>query len=102
MRELAAQGSPEAILAALPEPLRSTLQGAEDIPDVFARMESTAADTAGKVLHSGAPAISRAFAYLILRERDLRSVRAILRGRHLDLPRADIRLAMYQPSEGNA
>ena len=102
LRELAALGSPEAILAALPEPLRSTLQGAEDIPDVFARMESTAADTAGKVLHSGAPAISRAFAYLILRERDLRSVRAILRGRHLNLPRADIRLAMYQPSEGNA
>lgn len=102
LRELAALGSVEAILDALPDPLRGILRDAKDIPGVFARMESSAAETAAKVLHSGAPAISRAFAYLILRERDLRSVRAILRGRQLDLPQADIRLAMYQTSEGNA
>jgi V/A-type H+/Na+-transporting ATPase subunit C len=102
LRELAALGNLEAILDALPDALRATLQGARDIPGVFARMETTAAEIAAKVLHSGAPAISRAFAYLILRERDLRSVRAILRGRHLELPLADIRLAMYQLSEGNA
>jgi V/A-type H+/Na+-transporting ATPase subunit C len=102
LRELAALGSVEAILDALPDTLHTLLQGAQDIPDVFARMEISAAETAAKVLHSGAPAISRAFAYLILRERNLRSVRAILRGRHLELPLADIRLAMYQSSEGNA
>lgn len=103
LRELATLGSLEAILDALPERLRTTLQGVTDIPGVFARMEYTAAETATKVLHSGAPAISRAFAYLLLRERDLRSVRAILRGRHLNLPAADIRLAMHRSSEeGNA
>jgi V/A-type H+-transporting ATPase subunit C len=103
LRELAALGSPEAVLDALPESLRATLQGAADIPAIFSRMEIAAAETAAKVLHSGAPALSRAFAYLILRERDLRAVRAILRGRHLNLPKADIRLAMYRLSEeGNA
>lgn len=102
LRELAALGSPEAILDGLPEPLRGILRDAPDIPGVFARMEIAGSETAAKVLHSGAPAIARAFAYLILRERDLRSVRAILRGRALALPTDDIRLAMYQPSEGNA
>ncbi|MBK9325021.1 MAG: V-type ATPase subunit [Hydrogenophilales bacterium] len=103
LRELAALGSPEAILDALPEPLRASLRGAPDIPGIFSRMEIAAAEVAAKVLHSGAPAIARAFAYLILRERDLRAVRAILRGRHLKLPVADIRLAMYRSSEeGNA
>ena len=103
LRELAALGSPEAILDALPEPLRASLRGAPDIPGIFSRMEVAAAEVAAKVLHSGAPAIARAFAYLILRERDLRAVRAILRGRHLKLPVADIRLAMYRSSEeGNA
>ena len=102
LRELAALGGLEAILDTLPEPLRGLLRGAQDIPAVFARLESYGAETADKVLHSGAPAIARAFAYLILRERDLRSVRAILRGRALALPMDDIRLAMYQSIEGNA
>lgn len=103
LRELATLGSLEAILEALPEGLRNTLRGVTDIPGVFARMEYAAAEAATKVLHSGALPISRAFAYLILRERDLRSVRAILRGRHLALPVEDIRLAMYQSSkEGSA
>ena len=49
-----------------------------------------------------APAIARAFAYLILREHDLRAVRAVLRGRLLGLPEADIRLAMFHPAAGSA
>ncbi|KAF0100095.1 MAG: hypothetical protein FD187_1423 [bacterium] len=102
LRELAALGSAEAVLDALPEPLRGILRDAAGIADVFARMEMDGAEVAAKVLHSGAAAISRAFAYLILRERDLRSVRAILRGRHLDLPTADIRLAMFQPEASPA
>jgi V/A-type H+-transporting ATPase subunit C len=102
LRELAALGSMEAVLDALPDRLRTSLRGVTDIPGVFARMEQTAAEAADKVLHSGAPALARAFAYLILRERNLRSVRAILRGRALSLPRDDIRLAMYQTTEGIA
>lgn len=102
LRELAALGSLEAILSSLPDSLQTLLRDVTEIPGVFAAMERTAAESALQVLRSGAPSIARAFAYLILRERDLRSVRAVLRGRHLGLPATDIRQAMYQPSEGNA
>jgi V/A-type H+-transporting ATPase subunit C len=96
LRELAALGSLEAVLAELPPEWRAKLAAATDIPSVFATMERIAAEQAQKVLQSNAPAISRAFAYLILRERDLRAVRAVLRGRHLGLPDADIRFALHR------
>lgn len=100
LRELAALPSPEAVVDALPERLRLLLADAPPIPDVFARLEQAAADAAHKVLHSGAPALPRAFAYLILRERHLRSVRAVLRGRNLGLGTDDIRTALNLPAEG--
>jgi V/A-type H+-transporting ATPase subunit C len=63
-------------------------------------MEHIAAEQALRVLRSNAPGIARAFAYLILRERDLRAVRAVLRGRHLGLAEPDIRLAVQRtPAE---
>jgi V/A-type H+-transporting ATPase subunit C len=102
LRELAALTSLADILTALPAPLRASMEGVTEIPQVFTRMEHAAAASAQQVLHSDAPAIARAFAYLLLRERDLRAVRAVLRGRLLSLPTADIRLAMYQTLEGNA
>ncbi len=100
LQELAAPDSLQAVLAALPPAWRQRLAGVTEIPDVFARMEQAAADQATRVLRSGAPGIARAFAYLILRERDLRAVRAVLRGRHLGLDRAAIRLALRrEPAE---
>lgn len=96
LRELAALGSLEAVLAELPPEWRSRLTGATDIPTVFAIMGRHAAEHALKLLRSNAPAITRTLAYLILRERDLRAVRAVLRGRHLGLPAADIRLALQR------
>ena len=102
LRKLATLGSRVDVLAALPESLRKLLAGTNDIPEVFRRMERSGAELASKTLHSGAPSIARAFAYLNLRERDLRSVRAVLRGRLLGLPVADIRLAMLHACEGNA
>jgi len=102
LRELAAQDSPEAVLAALPPAWQARLAGVTDIPDVFARMEHVAAEQAQRVLRLRAPGIARAFAYLILRERDLRAVRAVLRGRHLGLTGDDIRLALRRaPAEFN-
>lgn len=102
LRKLAALGSREEVLAALPESLRGLLAGVGNIPEVFARMERHTVDIARKVLQGGGPAIARAFAYLILREHDLRAVRAVLRGRLLGLPDADIRLAMFYPTTGSA
>ncbi len=100
LRELAAMDSLEAVLAALPPSWQTKLSGVTDIPGVFSRMEHAAAEQAQRVLRSGAPDIARAFAYLILRERDLRAVRAVLRGRHLGLATSDIRLALQRtPAE---
>lgn len=96
LRELAALGGLESVLAELPQEWRSRLAPAHDIPGVFAIMERIGAESARNELRSSSPAISRAFAYLILRERDLRSVRAVLRGRHLGLSGADIRLALHR------
>ncbi len=100
LRQLAALGSLDEILIALPDGLRREMNGVTEIHEVFARMDRMAADVAGKVLHSGAGAIARAFAFLILRERDLRSVRAVLRGRHLGLPMGDIKQALQRMPEG--
>ncbi|WP_324781104.1 V0D/AC39 family V-type ATPase subunit [Thiobacillus sedimenti] len=94
LRELAALDSTQAVLAALPAPWQAQLAGVADIPGAFARMEDLAAAQARRVLRSNAPGVARSFAYLILRERDLRAVRAVLRGRHLGLAEADIRTAL--------
>lgn len=100
LKELDSLSSLEEILAALPDNLKRDLRDAPGIPEVFSRMESAAAKEAMKVLHSSSPAITRAFAYLILRERDLRAVRAILRGRHLGLPSPMIGQALGRIAEG--
>jgi V/A-type H+-transporting ATPase subunit C len=100
LRELAALDSLEAVLAALPPVWQARLSGVTDISGVFARMERVAAEQALRVLRSRAPGIARAFAYLILRERDLRAIRAVLRGRHLGLVDDDIRRALRRaPAE---
>ncbi len=100
LRRLATLDSLEDILAALPDTIRAVLDGVDNIPDAHARMDQAAADAAVNVLRGGAPAIARAFAYLILRERDLRAVRAVLRGRHLGLPVEAILATTRRAPEG--
>lgn len=100
LQELAALDSLEAVLAALPPPWKERLAGTTDIPGIFARMEHVAAGQAQRILRAHAPDIARAFAYLILRERDLRAVRVVLRGRHLGLAAPDIRIALRRTPAG--
>lgn len=99
LQQLAALDRLADVLATLPPPWLALLAGAQSIPDVFARMEGHAAIHAHQVLKRRAPPMARAFAYLILRERDLRAVRAVLRGRHLGLAAGDIREAMQREAE---
>ncbi len=94
LQELAALDSLEAVLLALPPPWKERLSDSADIAAIFATMEQFAAQEARRQLRNHAPEIARAFAYLILRERDLRSIRSVLRGHHLGLDVADIRLAL--------
>lgn len=102
LKALAALDSVEAVLAALPPAWRARLGGVADIPGVHARMEHAAARQALRVLHARAPAMARAFAYLVLRERDLRAVRSLLRGRHLGLADGAIRQALQHAPSGEA
>ena len=85
LKELAARESVEAVLEELPDTLRTVLDGVSGIPEVYARMEAAASREAQRVLGSNVPALARAFAYLILRERNLRTVRGVMRGRNLGL-----------------
>jgi V/A-type H+-transporting ATPase subunit C len=85
LKELSTLNKFEEVLASLPESYRGLLSGAGSINRVAAILERKFAQTAWTVLHSAAPAFARAFAYLVLRDRDLRRVRAVLKGRSLGL-----------------
>ncbi len=82
------------VLAALPQPYRGWLAEADSVYRVFTLMEGRAAHAAHAVLRSNAPGFSRAFAYIILRERDLKQVRAALKGQAIGLDAQTIRQAM--------
>ena len=90
LKVIAAQGDLKAVLATLPVKLQQLLDGVADIGEVARRMEQRRLEAAQAVLRKPGPAFARAFAYLILRERRLREVRAVLRGRQLHLPREAI------------
>ena len=85
LKDLSTLSKFEEVLAALPEPYRSLLRGAGSINQVAAILERKLAQNAWAVLRSAAPAFARAFAYLVLRDRDLRRVRAVLKGRSLGM-----------------
>jgi V/A-type H+-transporting ATPase subunit C len=94
LRELSVLDRFEDVLAALPEPYRSWLRTVRTPYEVAAILEDKAAQSARAILRSCAPALCRAVAYLMLRERDLRRVRAALKGRSLGLDVRTIKQAL--------
>lgn len=94
LRDLAVRDRLEEVLAALPQPYREWLSESDSVYKVFTILEGKSARAAHAVLHSNAPGFARAFAYLVLRERDLRMVRAALKGRAIGLNAQTIRQAM--------
>lgn len=87
-------GSLEEVLQNLPEPFRHLLASAHNTTDVSVVLEQEMARTAQSVLGHAAFSLARVFAYLVLRETDLRQVRGIIRGRHLKLSPDLIRRAV--------
>ena len=94
LRALTTLTSPAAVVDALPHVWRQALDRELDVQSLIARLEQQDTMLLQGLLRSQAGALTRAFAYLILRERDLRAVRAILRGRHLDLSLAAMQTAL--------
>ncbi|HYP68149.1 MAG TPA: V-type ATPase subunit [Thiobacillaceae bacterium] len=94
LQELVALPSLDAVLQALPPALKKSAGAARDIPEVFMRLEQAARLTARKILGSQAHVLARCFAYLILRERDLRRARAVSRGYYLGLSTDSMQAAL--------
>lgn len=94
LQRLVTQTSLEAVIAALPTTIGRSLAAVRSIMEVAVRLEAEAARQARRILHSAAYPLARAYAYLLLRERDLRAVRTVLRGRHLRLPAEAIQQAL--------
>lgn len=78
-------GTFEEVLRQLPQPYRTLLASARNTTDIAVVLEREMARTARSVLRHAAFSLARVFAYLVLRETDLRRVRGIIRGRHLKL-----------------
>jgi V/A-type H+-transporting ATPase subunit C len=91
--ELTRLESLERVLEALPPPFQQMLQGARSASEVTRRLEYYTWDTALRILHGRRFNPTRALAYMILRERDLRRVRAIVRGHRLKMDPQLIRVA---------
>jgi len=86
-------GSLEEVLNALPDRLKEILAGTNTITDVENRMEAHTRQEATQALHDFRHAIARTFAYLLLREMELRQLLAIAKGRRIGFAPALIRYA---------
>lgn len=84
----------EAVLAALPASLAERLADAPDVFTVETRMQAWVRAQARALLRGGAPTVARAYAYLVLRDAQLRRLRAVLQGKRLGLDPGLIRQAM--------
>jgi len=88
---LAQLESLDAVVAALPDALRERLAGVENITQVELRMEALSTHAANRLLRATSFNVSRAMFYLLLRQRQLMHIHAILKGRALGLAEELIR-----------
>ena len=94
MQQLAQCASFEEAITSLPSPFDRIVGGARNATDVTLRLEQESWRIAANVLRFSAFNVARALAYMLLRERDLRRLRAIARGRSMRLKGSVIRSAL--------
>lgn len=94
LQQLAQCATFDETIARLPPPFDKLLAGARTSTEVTLRLERETWRIAGNALNHSAFNVARAFAYMILRERDLRRLRAILRGRDLRMDATMIRATL--------
>jgi V/A-type H+-transporting ATPase subunit C len=90
---LAQLGSLEEILNALPQEMKDLLTGVASISEADNRLDGIMLDAAGRALKNAAHPVARAFAYLIVRDGEMRRLMAIVKGRRMGLPADLVRFA---------
>lgn len=85
LQQLARQETMEQMIALLPPLLRSAVGDADGIQEVESRMVGLVQTRARKVLRNAGLPMARAFAYLYLREHQIRFIHTVLKGHLLGL-----------------
>ncbi len=97
---LSQQPTFEEALNNLPQPFAGLLAGAPNITEVTLWLERESWRVAAHALYHSTFNVARALAYMVLRERDLRRLRAIVRGRDMKMPPDMIRAALGLGNQG--
>ncbi|MCB1757122.1 MAG: V-type ATPase subunit [Gammaproteobacteria bacterium] len=102
LQGLARQPDLAALRSALPRHWRSRLDGAETPIQVFAALEEDSIVFNQRLLRHSSSAMTRVIAYIQLRERCLRRVLAVVRGRRLAMATPTIRHAVHLEEQAMA
>lgn len=94
LQQLAQCATFDDAIASLPPPFDKLLAGARNNTEVTLKLERETWRIAGNALSHSTFNVARAFAYMILRERDLRRMRAVVRGRNMRMDATTIRAAL--------
>lgn len=100
LQQLAQCASFEEATSSLPAPFDRMLAGARNTTEVTLKLEFETWRFAANILRHSSFNVARALAYMVLRERDLRRLRAIVRGRDMQLDAAMIRTALGLSENG--
>jgi V/A-type H+-transporting ATPase subunit C len=94
LQQLSQQPTFADAIANLPEPFAAMLAGAPNSTEVTLRLERETWRIAGHALNHSTFNVARALGYMVLRERDLRRLRAIVRGHDMGMSSEMIRTAL--------
>lgn len=97
LQQLAQRTSFDDAVGNLPRPYDALLAGTRNNTEVTLRLEFETWRIASNALYHSSFNVARALAYMVLRERDLRRMRAIIRGRNLRVAPDMIRAALGLP-----
>jgi len=98
LMRLAKMDSIEEVVAALPDPYRDLLANISVIADMETVIEYYSLSIAAQALQRNSNLLSRSFAYIMLREAEVRFLQALIKGKQLELDPELIEQAVGAPS----
>lgn len=93
LQALAQLGSLEEVVEALPTEIKERLAGVTSVSEADNRLDEMMLDAAAEALQNPARPIARAFAYLVVRDGEMRRLIAIVKGRRMGMPTDLVRFA---------